>query len=55
MLRLLENANNQDTVNVLLELLTYHSKSANSSPKTISLIVKCIGRISKEFHKDLRP
>lgn len=55
MLRILENANSQDIVNVLLELLTYHSRATPCSAKTISLVVKCIGRVSKDFTKDMRP
>lgn len=55
MLRILENSNSQDVVNVLLELLTYYSRGTLHSPKTISLIVKCMGRVSKDFAKDLRP
>jgi hypothetical protein len=55
MLRILENGNCQDIVSVLLELLTYHSRQIPNSPKTISLVVKCIGRVSKEFNKDFRP
>lgn len=55
MLRILENAHPHETVNVLLELLTYHSRLVPSSPKTISLVVKCLGRVAKEFAKELRP
>lgn len=55
MLRLLENANSQDIVNVLLELLTNQHKSQLSSPKLISLIVKCIGRVSSHFTREMRP
>jgi len=55
MLRILENGNCQDIVNVLLELLTYQSKKTPNSPKTISLVVKCLGRVSKEFNKEIRP
>jgi len=55
MLRILENSNPQDIVNVLLELLTFHSRSTPSSVKTISLVVKCIGRVSKDFTKALNP
>jgi hypothetical protein len=54
MLRLLENANPQDIVNTLLELLVIHSQQQCSSPKTISLIVKCLGRVSSNFSKELR-
>jgi hypothetical protein len=54
MLRLLEFANSQDIVNVLLELLTLHSRAANPSTKTISLIVKCLGRVAPGFTKDLK-
>lgn len=53
MLRLLEFANPQDIVNVLLELLTVHSRGPNPSTKTISLIVKCLGRVAPGFTKDL--
>lgn len=55
MLRILENSNPQDIVNVLLELLTFHSRSTPGSAKTVSLVVKCIGRVSKDFTKDMRP
>jgi hypothetical protein len=54
MLRILENGNPQNVINVLLELLTFHSRALPLSPKTISLVVKCIGRVSKEFHKDMK-
>lgn len=54
MLRLLENANPQDIVNTLLELLVIHSQQQNQSQKTISLIVKCLGRVAANFAKDLR-
>ena len=54
-MRLLENAHCQDIVSVLLELLTYHSKCYPQSGKTISLVAKCIGRVSKDFGKDLKP
>ena len=55
MLRLLENSNPQDIVSVLLELLAYYSRSIPNSAKTISLVVKCIGRVSKDYTKDFRP
>ncbi len=55
MLRLLENANSQDIVNVLLELLTTQSRAATPSAKTISLIVKCLGRVIVNYIRDLRP
>jgi hypothetical protein len=53
MLRLLENANPQDIVNTLLELLSIHTQQQHPSPKTISLIVKCLGRVSANFTKEL--
>jgi hypothetical protein len=55
MLRLLENANSQDIVNVLLELLTTQSRAPTPSAKTISLIVKCLGRVIVNYIRDLRP
>jgi hypothetical protein len=54
MLRLLENANAQEIVNILIELLAIHSRVQHPSQKTISLIVKCLGRVSSGFCKDLR-
>ena len=55
MLRYLENANSQDIVNVLLELLSVHIRKDSPSAKTISLIVKCLGRVASHFCKDYRP
>lgn len=52
-MRLLENANPQDIVNTLLELLSIHTQQQHPSPKTISLIVKCLGRVSANFTKEL--
>jgi hypothetical protein len=54
MLRILEHANHQDIVNNLLEMLTIHSKVPQPSPKTISLIIKCLGRVSNSFCVGLR-
>lgn len=54
MLRLLENVNPQEIVNILIELLTIHSRTATPSAKTISLIVKCLGRVASGFCKDMR-
>ena len=54
MLRLLEFANAQDIVSVLLELLTVNSRAVYPSSKTISLIVKCLGRVAPSFTKDLK-
>lgn len=54
MLRLLENVNPQEIVNILIELLTIHSRAAVPSAKTISLIVKCLGRVASGFCKDMR-
>lgn len=54
MLRLLENANQQDIVNTLLELLAIHTQQVHPSQKTISLIVKCLGRVAANFAKELR-
>lgn len=54
MLRLLENANQQDIVNTLLELLAIHTQQNHPSQKTISLIVKCLGRVASNFSKELR-
>jgi len=55
MLRLLENANSQDIVNVLLELLTNQYKTQIPSPKLTSLIIKCLGRVSAHFTREMRP
>lgn len=54
MLRLLEFANSQDIVNVILELLTVYSRATNPSSKIISLIVKCLGRVAPGFTRDLK-
>ena len=55
MLRLLENATPQDTTVVLLRLLTTHSLRTPGSTKTISLVVKCLGRVISNFMKDFKP
>lgn len=54
MLRLLENGNTQDIANVLLELLSVQMRKDPPSTKSISLVVKCLGRVSSHFCKDYR-
>ena len=55
MLRLLEYGHPQDIVNILLALLIHHTRANPQSPKTLSLIIKCLGRVAPSFAKDLRP
>lgn len=55
MLRILQNASQQDTTNILLDLLIKNSRTQCFSQKTVYLIIKCISRISTQFANDCRP
>jgi hypothetical protein len=55
MLRLLETANSQDNLNVFLKILTVqYANYTLPSPKLISLLVKCIVRVSANYTQHLR-
>lgn len=53
MLRILENACPQETVNVLLRLLNAHVPQQFPSQKTISLIIKCMARVNKDYSTEI--
>lgn len=53
MLRILENACPQETVNILLRLLNFHSMGSSPSQKTIYLIIKCLTRVATNYMTDM--
>lgn len=55
MLRILENACPQEIVNILLNLLNSQLQMHPVSQKTISLIIKCLSRVSTNYGLDINP
>lgn len=55
MLRILENACPQEVVNILLNILNKQLQMPQISQKTISLIIKCLGRVSNSYSLDINP
>jgi hypothetical protein len=53
MLRIIENACPQEIVNVLLNLLNKQLQTQHTSQKTMSLIIKCLGRVAVSCVNDL--
>ena len=53
MLRILENTCPQETVNILLKMLNYHSSMQFVSQKTTSLIIKCLSRVANNYSMDI--
>ena len=53
MLRILENACPQETVNILLKMLNYHASMQYVSQKTTSLIIKCLSRVASNYSMDI--
>ena len=53
MLRILENACPQETVNILLRMLNHHASMQCISQKTISLIIKCLSRVANNYLIDV--
>lgn len=53
MLRILENACPQETVNILLRMLNFNANQPNISQKTVSLIIKCMSRVATSYSLDI--